>query len=536
MKDLASKTKLIAALAVVAFLVAVGVFNLRDRLSARPIPDDGIQWVDTADGVQAKEIQPDSSFALLAGPGDHLRYIYFHGKYEEVKRAEDVDRYLDRTGVGNQARYVVEHTDDALQNIYHIDRPLYDFDFEIKSPPKDLSRGLYMALIGFVYLAIGLFVLLKQSKAELTYHFLAWFLASFVLYFCTATGEFNTFDNAVDFLHKAAFALLAPLFLHFCARFPHRRVFRVALKPLVILAYLPAVVLIGLETLYHYWPAGFPPGSLRRVRDVLDEAELIQYGAFFLGGSALIVSSFVRARTPELKQQLKWIVWGLALSVLPLAILYGVPYASSREITPAMESLAIGPLILIPLSFGYSIVRYRLMDVDVLVRRSFVHMTAVIAIGAIYMSNLLGVSDVVKFIWATADLNSWRTRAVVVAGMLIVAMLFAPIKNKMQVWADRWFYGERYNLRTGLQDFGRMLAQTTALPNLLDSVVGWLSEVLSVRKVAIFVEDLDSPSGFRLAHSLGLDREVELPQNVKDVIRSRSMGRGFVSIQDLETA
>jgi len=536
MKDLASKTKLIAALAVVALLVVIGVFNLRDRLSFKPIPDDGIQWVDTAAGVQAKQVQPDSSFALLVKEGDYLRYIYFHGKYEQVKRAEDVDRYLDVVGVGSQARYAIEHKDDALQNIYHIDEPLYDFDFEVKSPQKDLTQGLYMALIGFVYLAIGLFVLLKQNRAELTYHFLAWFLASFVVYFCAATHEFNTFDKAVDFLHKSAFALLAPLFLHFCARFPYRRVFKVAVKPLIVVAYLPAVVLILLEANYHYWPATLPGGSLRRVRDVLDEVELIQYGAFFLGGSALIVGSFVRARTPVLRQQLKWIVWGLALSVLPLAMLYGVPYASGGEITPLMETLAIGPLILIPLSFGYSIVRYRLMDVDVIMRRSFVHMTAVIAVSAIYMAILLGVGDLVKFIWATADLNSWRTRAVVVAGMLIVAMLFAPIKNRMQIWADRWFYGERYNLRTGLQDFGRMLAQTMALPNLLDEVVRWLSEVLSVRKVAIFVEDADSPSGLRLAHSIGLDREIDLPRNMSEMIRSRSMGRGFISVQDLEPA
>jgi PAS domain S-box-containing protein len=152
------------------------------------------------------------------------------------------------------------------------------------------------------------------------------------------------------------------------------------------------------------------------------------------------------------------------------------------------------------------------------------------------MAILLGVGDLVKFIWATADLNSMRTRAVVVVGMLIVTMLFAPIKNRMQIWADRWFYGERYNLRTGLQDFGRMLAQTTALPSLLDSVVQWLSEVLSVRKVAIFIEDADSSSGFRLVHSLGLGGDVDLPRNMKELVRARSIGRGFISIEDLEPA
>jgi PAS domain S-box-containing protein len=81
-----------------------------------------------------------------------------------------------------------------------------------------------------------------------------------------------------------------------------------------------------------------------------------------------------------------------------------------------------------------------------------------------------------------------------------------------------------------------MLAQTTALPNLLDSVVQWLSEVLSVRKVAIFIEDADSPSGFRLVHSLGLNGEVDLPRDMKGLIRARSMGRGFISIEDLEPA
>jgi PAS domain S-box-containing protein len=198
-----------------------------------------------------------------------------------------------------------------------------------------------------------------------------------------------------------------------------------------------------------------------------------------------------------------------------------------------METAAYAPLILIPLSFGYSIVRYRLMDVDVIMRRSFVHVMATVAVGAMYMAVLLGVGDLIKFVWATADLNSWKTRAVVVVGMLIVTMLFAPIKNRLQVWADRWFYGERYTLRTGLQDFGRTLAQTTALPQLLDSLVRRLSDMLTVRKIAIFIEDGLAPSGYRLAHSSGIDWDVRLPDEIKRIIRTRSIGRGFITSDDI---
>jgi len=112
-------------------------------------------------------------------------------------------------------------------------------------------------------------------------------------------------------------------------------------------------------------------------------------------------------------------------------------------------------------------------------------------------------------------------------------MLFAPIKNKLQVWADRWFYGERYTLRTGLQDFGRTLAQTTALPQLMDSLVRRLSDMLSVRKVAIFIEDASSPSGFSLARLSGIEGNPTLPASIKQLIRMRSMGRGLITAEDI---
>src|SRR5262249_5670464 len=288
-----------------------------------------------------------------------------------------------------------------------------------------------------------------------------------------------------------------------------------------------------LNILWVYSPGVFKSESLIPVRNFLDRAELVHYFLFFLAGSVLLVRTFVRADRPLLKQQLKWIIWGIGLSAVPFASFYLIPDLLNLEATPVMQVVAYGPLILIPLSFGYSIVRYRLMDVDVIMRRSFVHAMASISVAAIYMALLLGVGDLVRFIWQTADLNSWRTRVVVVAGMLIVAMLFAPIKNKLQVWADRWFYGERYTLRTGLQDFGRTLSQTTALPQLLDSLVRRLSSMLSVRKVAIFIEDQNAPCGFRLAHASGLEADVNLPVTIKNTIRVRSVGRGFILASDL---
>lgn len=545
MKELASKTKLIAMLAITVALVVVGILNLRDRLSPNPIPHDGVDWINTENGVQAKSVSPDSPLALVVRKGDYVRAVYYVSKYqttdgvktleyELIDNTETLDRYLDHQGIGSEARYAIEHPDSVLQGIYGLNQPLYDADFRVLAQKQNLRHDLYLAFIGLVYLAIGLFVLFKQSRARLTYHFFGWFLVSFVVYFYRSTREFSPLDQTVFLLDGASLALLAPLFLHFCANFPSGRGLSLRSHPFITLGlYLPAAALITLDVLWQYKIGISDSARLETVRGWLDWAELLQYAIFFVAGSALLVRTFVRAESSLLRHQLKWIIWGLALSVAPFVIFYGIPFIVDLRITPLMELLAFGPLILIPLSFGYSIARYRLMDVDVIMRRSFVHAMATVAVGGIYMAVLLGVGDLVKFIWATADLNSWKTRVIVVSGMLVVAMLFAPIKNRLQLWADRWFYGERYTLRAGLQDFGRTLAQTTALPQLLDSLVRRLSEMLSVRKVAIFIEDAMSPSGFRLAHAAGIDYEVDLPEDIKKIIRVRSAGRGFILANDL---
>lgn len=547
MKELMARTKLIAMLAITGLLVIIGVLNLRDRLGPNAVPTDGIIWEQTADGLRIKAINPDSPLNWRVKKGDRLHAVYFVNKrslneppkaleYEQVQSLEALQRYLDRQGVGGDARYAIEHRDDILQSIYQMnDQSLFDVDFHVAVAPQYLERKLYLAFIGLVYLLIGLFVLFRQNRAELTYHFYVWSLLSFIVYFYSATLEFTALDRLVSLLDNAALALLAPVFLHLCANFPRGGKLSARSRPIVALLYLPALALVAFEIFWHYRPdvGLFASGGLIAARNLLDSVAVGHLALYFVAGGALLVRTFVGAERPLLRQQLKWIVWGIGLAGLPFAALYAIPYIIQFEITPLMETMAYGPHILIPLSFGYSIVRYRLMDVDVIMRRSFVHALATLAVAAIYMAMLLAVGDFVKFVWATADLNSWKTRVIVVAGMLIVAMLFAPIKNKLTEWADRWFYGERYTLRTGLQDFGRTLAQTTALPQLLDSLVRRLADMLSVRKVAIFIEEPHAASGFRLAHSSGIESEIALPGDIKRSLRMYSIGRGFITSADL---
>src|SRR5437016_4697092 len=125
MKGITSTIKLVAVLAITIALVVIGILNLRDRLSIPAVADDGIEWVDTADGVQAKSVSPDSPLAHAVKKGDYIKAFFNVGRsdysypkaapgyldYEEVNRAETISRYLEAQGVGNNARYAIVHDD-----------------------------------------------------------------------------------------------------------------------------------------------------------------------------------------------------------------------------------------------------------------------------------------------------------------------------------------------------------------------------------------------------------------------------------------
>jgi PAS domain S-box-containing protein len=117
------------------------------------------------------------------------------------------------------------------------------------------------------------------------------------------------------------------------------------------------------------------------------------------------------------------------------------------------------------------------------------------------------------------------------AGIVIIA---APVKNFLQEQIDRLFYGERYDMRNSLLDFGRTLSATTALDPLLDSLVSRLQQVMNVGRIAIFVEDKNASGGYRVARAAGLSAEMIVPPDFREMIRVRSAETGVVRTDDLD--
>jgi len=104
----------------------------------------------------------------------------------------------------------------------------------------------------------------------------------------------------------------------------------------------------------------------------------------------------------------------------------------------------------------------------------------------------------------------------------------------LQERAERFFYGERYDLRQGLLDFGRTLSATTALEPLLHALTERLRQVLDVEKVAVFIEDENLPEHYKVAKSIGISENYKMPNDFRQMIRQKSAEKGIVRADELE--
>jgi two-component system, NtrC family, sensor kinase len=227
----------------------------------------------------------------------------------------------------------------------------------------------------------------------------------------------------------------------------------------------------------------------------LDRIHMIYEALYFIGAAAVLWSSFRKAKIPIVRQQMKWISRGAVLAIAPYTIFYVIPYLSGALASPAMKISSFS-LVFLPLTFGYAILRYRLMDVDIIFKRGVAYTLATAAIVGAYFGIVGGLAEVVH-----AKLP-YLGPAGLIAAIVITALAFDPLKNWIQHHVDRFFYRKRYDYRRTLIEFGRELSSETDLGAMLTSVIDRLSRTLLVDRLAIFLPEGDGH--FLMAKSFGI--------------------------------
>jgi PAS domain S-box-containing protein len=534
---------LIWLLATVIF-VAGGALNLYQRTYHDLPPTDGAIWTQKSDGIYAEKVLPGFA-ASRAGisVGDKLIGISLNDeKFEELELTSpnDIQIYLESAGVGGSISYLYQRPSYSFaNNFYYADLKNLD------TLPRWTASIVFLTFVGFIWLGIGIFVLFKQgSGSPFVLHFATVCLAAFIFHVYRPLGIGKDFDLAVSILDDIAFAFFVPLFFHFCLRYPVRsEVFDE--KPIKTYAlYVPATLIsitsLGLSLYFYLIPQESIVAGISALISKYDFFGVLYASSFYhfvvgisVGAGVLLWRFFKKRQQQLVRQRLKWAMWGTITAVAPILIFQVAKqfiYLPEDTFSSALTTL---PLALIPLSFGHSVVRYRLMDVDVVVRRALVYAMTTVAIAMMIGAVALGL------VYLAVGNNLSPTEITLRGLIAIIAMagivlLSEPLKNFLQERAERFFYGERYDLRNGLLDFGRTLSATTALEPLLNALMERLRQVLDVEKVAVFIEDENLPEGYKLAKSNGLSEQYRIPNDFRQMIRQKSAEKGIVRADELE--
>jgi two-component system, NtrC family, sensor kinase len=403
-------------------------------------------------------------------PGD--RVLFVDGL--EVAAVPDLARHLKGKP---ECLLFVQRAGQLLQVSYH--RPPLAIDFPY----------LLLALMGVGYLLIGLYTLLKHGERP-GFLFYLWCLASAVFYLLSPVPPPDLAYRLIFTGDELARIFLPALTLHLFLVFPTpvpamageapgRPAAWRRFKALVPFLYLPGAVLLALDldlALLHGRLVTGPP-TPAAVR-ALDHLEIYQLMAYALATVLLLAWRIGRGRTWEQQRQLQWMAFGLAGGYLPFFLLYVVPMALGLARPQLLTTLAVLPLGLVPVAFAYAILRYKLWDIEVIVRDT-ISTTLTLLLGIIGFSvvNLTLVRGVPPEL----------ARLVSFASGLAIAGLLVPTRRSISSTLERLHYRRSFGKRRALSELGRELLHERDLGRLSTVLLKQIEEGVEIERANLYL-------------------------------------------------
>jgi two-component system, NtrC family, sensor kinase len=476
------KKKVIFGFFPVVALLVLGSINIYKNIVWKE-PTDGVTWGEKPNGLTALKVEVNSP-AYLASikKGDILYSI------NDIPIATKIDLV--------KTIWIAGNTDQKVS--YQIGR-----EGEIINPSFYLQKKgvnliyFYLALMGLITLIIS-FLVFYNARRRFSLPYIYFYLLSLAFYAFNTfapTGNLDLLDSVFYVFDKIGFLGFPPLLLHFFLIFPQRKPFLKKRPHSVIFIYLPSILLLAARFLFHVvFAPGWTDARALAFQARLERLDLLLFSVFTVITFGTVMHSSLHPASVFVKKQLKLIVLGLGLGVIPFTVFYAVPFLAGRvPSTPAEITVLLQSLI--PLTFAYSISRYKLMDFEILIKKAVTLIISFFVVALVYYV----VSS------QTRIFSENRLNAIILGILAIIlgATLFSPLKKITQMLLDRAIYRRSYEYRKTLLFISKELSRERNLQNLSRSLLDSIAKALSLRTIALFLAE-DAPSRtFELLRSWG---------------------------------
>jgi uncharacterized protein YigA (DUF484 family) len=226
-------------------------------------------------------------------------------------------------------------------------------------------------------------------------------------------------------------------------------------------------------------------------------------GTAFVYVVATIIALVIgyRRSTAEEKRQLRWPLWGTSLALaISLLISTLMMSGATRDWVYFFSSAARIVYLLIPLTFAFAILKYRLMEIDVVIKKTVVYSIATGLVIAVFFLIVAGIGS-----YITATLNI-RSQTLTVFATLAVVAVFVPLRNRVQRAVERRFFQRRYDASEAAMLIQQEILAAPSLEELLPRVAEYVQQALQVKSIVIFTPREDEEL-FRWSAKIGVARE-----------------------------
>jgi signal transduction histidine kinase len=386
-------------------------------------------------------------------------------------------------------------------------------EFVLRSAGKtEMARARFVAYysqasIPFIFLIIGVFgffigasvFLLKpeDARARIFFWMAFCFSASLIIngdYYCVRDRGASLIPGV---LFNFAYPMVAALLLAFSLTFSRRPVRRSAL-----ILYLPAAILGTLLNIAFLGSILGPSLALFNLQKKIFVIFRWSFLVYVIAAAAALAVFLKRAEGKGERTRILWLIYGLVVGLAPFALFYQFPLALGGR--PLLsEELTSVFFLAVPAAFAISIVRHKLMDIELVINRSVVYALLTILTASIYLVSI----EFLQGALSRAGPSAGRLAAV--AAAVLSAAAFHPLRKRVQDVVDKAFFRQRYDYRKAVLAFAEA-AQRTADPESLAGlfIARAIAAVpLDRAGVAVFRKDGTSK---KIVLSRGLDTETSL--------------------------
>jgi hypothetical protein len=181
------------------------------------------------------------------------------------------------------------------------------------------------------------------------------------------------------------------------------------------------------------------------------------------------------------------VLWGLSGLIFGFGLLTGMLFASTFGLISVSSQIyfdvaAAVAFTVMGLTLGVAITRYRLFDIDVIIRRTLVYAVLTALLALVYFGSVIILQGLLR------GVTGGESPIAIVLSTLVIAALSGPVRARVQQAIDRRFYRRKYDAARTLAAFGAQARDETDLERLNERLVGVVRETMQPERVSLWLK------------------------------------------------